>query len=92
MAYEQKPNSGAIFRVEDKKSDTHADYNGSAVIDGVEYFVDGWINEIKSGARAGKKFLSIKFKPKEHRPQQSGGSSRQQTQQPSPAESDDIPF
>jgi len=91
MAYEQKPNSGSLFRVEDKKSDTHADYNGSALIDGVEYWIDGWVNEFKSGDKAGKKYLSVKFKPK----QQSRGSSQQsggQAQQSTELSDDDIPF
>lgn len=90
MAYEQKPNSGSLFREENKKSDTHADYSGSALIDGVEYWVSGWVNEVKSGAKAGKKYLSIKFKPKEQ--QESGGSSSQQTQQSLPIDDGDLPF
>jgi len=88
MAYEMKPNSGSLFRVEDKKSDTHPDYNGSALIDGVDYYMDGWVNEIQSGNNAGKKYLNVKFKAK----QQSGGSSSQQTQQAAPIDSGDIPF
>ena len=37
------------------------DYTGNAEIDGISYFVDGWINSSKQD---GKKFLSLKFKPK----------------------------
>lgn len=87
MAYEQKPNTGSLFRNEDKKQDTHADYNGSALVDGVEYYVDAWINEVKSGPKAGKKYFAMKFKPK----QQQGGSSSQQRQS-SPDVDPDIPF
>lgn len=75
--YEMKPNTGSLFRVEDRKSDTHPEYSGSALIDGVEYFVDAWVNEVKSGPKAGKKYFSFKFKPKQ---QQSGGSSSRQSQ------------
>lgn len=90
MAYETKPNTGSLFRNEKKTEDTHADYNGSAVIDGVDYWVNAWINEIKSGENAGKKYMSLKFKEKEARGQQSGGSSRQQ---PAAHDADDdIPF
>ena len=74
MAFEQKPNSGSLFRNADKEDDSHADYNGSALIDGQEFWINGWINEIKSGQMAGKTYLNLKFKPK----QQSGRSSRGQ--------------
>lgn len=86
--YEIKPNTGSLFRVEDRKSDTHPEYSGSALIEGVEYFVDAWVNEVKSGPKAGKKYFSFKFKPKQ---QQSGGSSRQ-TQQPAPIDDANVPF
>jgi hypothetical protein len=87
MTFEMKPNTGSLFRVEDRKSDTHPEYSGSALIEGVEYFVDAWVNEVKSGAKAGKKYFSFKFKPK----QQSGGSSRQQTQS-APIDDSGVPF
>lgn len=87
MAFEMKPNTGSLFRVEDRKSDTHPEYSGSALIDGVEYFMDAWVNEVKSGPKTGKKYFSFKFKPK----QQSGGSSRQ-SQQPAPIADADVPF
>lgn len=88
MAYEAKPNTGSLFRVEDRKSDTHPEYSGSALIGGVEYFVDAWVNEVKSGPKMGKKYFSFKFKPK----QQSGGSTSQQAQQDLPIDDSDIPF
>lgn len=73
MAYEQKPNSGSLFRNEDKKTDKHPDYSGSAVIGGVEYWVNGWINTIGSGENKGKKYMNLQFKPKD---QQSGQPSQ----------------
>jgi hypothetical protein len=63
MAYEQKPNTGSLFKNDRKESDTHADYKGSALINGVEHWLDAWINESSSGA----KYMSLKFKPKEAR-------------------------
>lgn len=66
MAYEQKPNSGSLFKNDRKEQDTHADYRGSAVIAGVDHWIDAWINESSSGV----KYMSLKFKPKD---QQSGG-------------------
>ena len=71
MAYEIKPNSGSLFKNDNKATDSHPDYKGSGLIDGVEYFLDAWINTAKDGS----KYMSLKFKPKEvrqERPQVEG--------------------
>ena len=60
MTFEKKDNEGALFKAE-KKTDKHPDYTGSAVINGVHYWVSGWITESKKGA----KYMPLKFKPKE---------------------------
>jgi len=62
MAYEQKDMSGTLFINDRKDKDTHPDRAGTALIDGVEYWVSGWI---KSGQRG--QFLSLAFKKKEQR-------------------------
>lgn len=54
-------NSGAIFVNDRKEKDTHPDRSGSAMIDGVEYWVSGWIKNGKSG----KPFMSLSFKKKD---------------------------
>mgnify|MGYP000125833293 CR=1 FL=1 len=64
MAYEQKENSGAIFKNEKREKDTHPNMTGTALIGGVEYFISGWTKEGKNG-----KWLSLAFKPKEAKPQ-----------------------
>lgn len=66
--YTPKPNTGSLFRNENKKTDKHPDYSGTALIDGVEYYIDGWINEVRSGERKGKKYFSFKFKEKSRQP------------------------
>lgn len=76
MAYTPKDNSGSLFKNSDKKTETHADYKGDALIDGTAYFVDAWVNEVKSGPNAGKKFFGMKFKRKER---QAGASRQQET-------------
>jgi hypothetical protein len=63
MAYEKKDNTGAIFKNDKKKQDNHPDRTGTAMIGGVEYWVNGWI---KDGAKG--KFLSMSFKPKDAKP------------------------
>jgi uncharacterized protein (DUF736 family) len=67
MAYEMKPNTGSLFKNDRKETDTHPDYKGSALIDGLgECWLDAWINTAKDGS----KYMSLKLKPKEARGQQ----------------------
>lgn len=83
MSYEQKPNTGSLFKNERKESDTHADYRGSITItEPGEYWLDAWINE----AASGKKYMGLKAKLKD----------AQGTPQREPAAvgdlDDDVPF
>lgn len=62
MAYEQKPNTGSLFKNDRKETDSHPDYKGTALIDGLgECWLDAWINTDRNGA----KYMSLKLKPKE---------------------------
>ena len=75
---------GVLFKNEDKETETHPDYKGSATIKGVEYFLDAWINT----AETGRKYMSLKLKAKD---KQRGASA------PAPAQrrqsrDDDPPF
>lgn len=53
-------NSGVLFKNNEKASDKHPDYGGQINIEGVEYWLNGWIKDGKKG-----KFLSLAVKPKE---------------------------
>lgn len=87
MAYEQKDNSGSLFKNDRKESDTHPDYKGSALLNGVEHWVDAWINEKRDGSG---KYLAFKVRPKEQQAQQQATS---RGYAPSAADlDDDIPF
>jgi hypothetical protein len=60
MAEYDNTNRGALFKNDDKQEPGHSDYNGSINVDGVEYWLNAWIKEAKSG----KKFMSLSVKPK----------------------------
>lgn len=57
-------NSGSLFRNEKKASEKHPDYSGSIMINGVDYWLSGWVKESKTG----KKFFYLSVKPKDNQP------------------------
>lgn len=59
--YTPKDNSGALFTNDKKEKDTHPDFKGSAVINGVEYWLSAWKKKDKNG----KTYLSTSYTPKE---------------------------
>ncbi|MBA3590370.1 hypothetical protein [Methylibium sp.] len=59
--YETKDGTGSLFKNENKASDKHPDYSGTAMIDGVEMFMDAWLKTAESG----RKWMSFSFKPKQ---------------------------
>jgi hypothetical protein len=61
VSYEQRDNSGSLFKNDRKEQDNHPDYTGSCKIQGREYYISAWVKEGRNG---GKKFFSFAFKPK----------------------------
>lgn len=63
MAFEQKNDTGALFRNNNREKDTDPTHSGSAKIDGIDYYISAWVNESKTGL----KYFSLKFNKKEQR-------------------------
>jgi hypothetical protein len=84
MTYEQRNNSGTLGRNKNKTEDRHPDHKGSAIIDGVEYWVSAWV---KQNGTTGEKFFSLSYQKKEEAP-------KQQPQRATQIDliDDDIPF
>jgi hypothetical protein len=72
MPYEPNDNSGSVFANKNKETDKQPDRTGSARIDGVDYWVSGWIKKTKDG----ENFLSLSFRPKDE-DAKSNGKARQ---------------
>lgn len=60
MAYEQRDNSGSVFKNDRKEKANQPDRTGTAMVDGKMYRVSGWL---KDGAKG--QFLSLSFTPKD---------------------------
>lgn len=57
-------NSGALFKNDEKQSDSSPDYKGSINVGGQEFWLSAWIKTSK----AGNKFMSLSVKPKDAAP------------------------
>ena len=80
--YEQKDMEGALFANKEKTKDTDANAKGSALIDGVEYWVNAWTNTSK----AGEKYQKLSFTRKKQQ------ATPVQQEMPDDLGSDTIPF
>lgn len=87
MAYEKKDMSGTLFRNDKREKDTHPNATGTAIINGVEYWVSAWT---KDGAKG--KFQSLAFKPKEERREEIKRETSQRNSYGDVTEDGEIPF
>ena len=62
MAYQQKPNSGALFRNDRATKDTHPTHKGDCLIDDTLYWISAWVKE---GSQGRGRFFSLAFEPKD---------------------------
>jgi len=81
--YEQKPNTGVLFKNNRKEKESHPNSNGTALIDGKSYRISGWTKE-----KNGEKYQSLSFTlveaPKESAPAPASKSQK--------TDDDDLPF
>ena len=69
MAFQQKPNTGSLFKNHKKNKETHPDYTGSCLVNGVELKIGAWLKTSKKG----EKFFSMSFQvPQGNAPQANG--------------------
>lgn len=90
MAYEKRDMTGTLFKNDKREKDSHPHATGTAIIDGVEFWISAWTKEGSKG-----KFQSLAFKRKEERRQEiQSGNSRSPAKSTSYDEdlNDDIPF
>ena len=87
MAYDNT-NTGILSRNDRKEQPNHPDFRGSINVDGVDYWLSGWIKEGKDGGKMeGRKFFSLSVEPKQPR------ADQPRTRAETPAVDDgDIPF
>jgi hypothetical protein len=77
-------NTGVLFKNDRKEKPTQPDWNGSANIEGEEYWVNAWVKEKKAD---GSKFFSFSYRRKEEAPVRKAAPARR-----AQAMNDDIPF
>lgn len=87
MTYQQKDNSGTLFKNDRKEQPNHADYNGTIIVAGVSYWINAWIKEGQKG-----KFMSLSVKPKDGGKGADKPTPQQQRRSIKDEIGDEIPF
>ena len=88
MAYEQRDNSGSLFKNERKEKESHPDYKGTCMVGGVEMWMSAWL---KTGAN-GTKFMSFSFQPKDQQQAPARQTLPRQAPHVEPDFIEDLPF
>jgi hypothetical protein len=60
MAFEQKPNTGALFKNDDRTEENQQPhYRGSFNVDGREFWLSAWLQT----SQGGKRYMALALKP-----------------------------
>jgi hypothetical protein len=86
MSFQHKPNSGSLWRNDKKETEKHPDHTGTLNVEGREYWLSAWVNDAN-----GKKYFSLKVKPKDEQQRQAAPPPQQSAPPPGDFD-DDIPF
>ena len=81
-------NRGTLFRNDERKHDRSPEYSGSINVGGVEYWLNGWVQEAKT---TGRRFFSLTVRPKD-KPAATRNEASQRMQAPRQDFDDSIPF
>lgn len=107
MTQYDNTNTGLLARNSRKERDSQPDYSGSINVEGVEYWVSGWVKVGRDGTKlAGQKYFSLALTPKEEQqsrpaPRREAPAPRQRREEPARRGGggsgfddmdDDIPF
>jgi len=68
---QQKDNAGALFKNDKGDNERRPDYRGPLMVNGTEGELAAWLSKSKDG----KPYMSLKWQPKDDKPQ-SGGQGR----------------
>jgi len=87
---QQKDNAGALFKNDKGDNERRPDYRGPLMVNGTEGELAAWLTESKNG----QKYMSLKWQPKDDKPQANSDRAQQGPQeQPGGGDLDDeIPF
>jgi len=87
---QQKDNAGALFKNDKGDNERRPDYRGPLMVNGTEGELAAWLSKSKDG----KPYMSLKWQPKDDKPQ-SGGQGRDHQaplQGGGDIEDDSVPF
>jgi len=73
MGYD-KTNRGAVWKNGRRSSEKHPHFTGNCDIDGEEYFINVWKNDVSDNPK--KPLLSLSFKKKDDQPKQAAPTQK----------------
>ena len=94
--YQQKDNTGVIFKNDKRNGENDPNGKGTIMVDGVEYWLSAWTNTDKNGNKYQKVSVQPKeakaYTPKQENELQAGGYAKPSGGERDDDFQDDIPF